>query len=252
MRAVIAALIFLLGCQSRGGDGAAPSPPSKPRVEPRSATEVAPARDEHLAKLWDSMLGHMYHSFLFTERREEVPEQARKLAEAVYSDLDQLTARLAAMRKLNNDLYLRDELTPEVQSRITMLEEELSADRQEAQKAAVFEILKQVPFVFLAAVPMGSPVVRAELSNFLKGRGVRAVAWFKGRAQPPVAPVQWRRMRRDFLEGYEVGKTWDAFSKTAIPYTLYELFKVEQKIDGSGEGLPIEEVEIISDLIPVE
>lgn len=247
-------LCALLSCQreadrqnsSFNQQPAEPTPvpsPSSP-VDHTNRTD-RPFRAQFADRLWETSLGKLYRAFLLsTIDREEIPIRARQIAERLYSDTDQTVARIKALQILNEDLYVKGKVDEDIVIRISLLEQKMTDGRQKVESSTVKMILGQIPFVFLASLPTGSPLVRSETKKFFRGYGARVVAWVKWVKAPPGPDMQWRRLAsKDVFHNYELGKPIETFSRTAIPLTMTEWVYSEQKIGGSGEDLSQFEIE---------
>jgi hypothetical protein len=218
----------------------APVPPSAPQTPPKN-----PAKAQFAAKLWRTSLGKMYEYYLLAPyNHQDLPELAGRVVEKLLGDPDHTIARVAAVQMMNEDLYVKGRVNENVLARITLLEQEMAKGRRQVETSTAVSILGHIPFVFLAAIPLGSPLVRAEFSNLMKTQGLRIVAWVRRKQAPPAPMVQWRRLAsRDFFKDYDVRRPFEAFMKAGIPIAAVEWINMKRKMEGSGEYLTPSEIE---------
>jgi hypothetical protein len=253
MRCLVSSILcftVLVACQQGGRHRAFTPPQQEQKPEPAGPEPESPPRQTpekrraFAARLWATSLGRLYQVYLFgSDSREDLPRRAREIVDRVYSDTNQTVAKVTALQALDEDLYVIGKVNDDVLARLFLLEEELTKGRRREEKSILRGIGEQIPFVFLATLPWGSPLLRGEVKNVFQKIGRRGVALIKREAPPPYHSVQWRRLgSREFFEDYEFGKALESFSKTAVPYALVEWVILDRKIEGSGEGLSQDEL----------
>jgi len=221
------------------------SPQPHFEATPEQASSTPSPRAQFANRIWTTSLGKMYDRFLdSTTDSESLPVLARQIADKILSNADQTIAMIAAIRMMNEDLYVTREADDDVLARISMLDQELAKGRQLIETNTLEMIAGRIPFVFLATIPIGSPLVRAEFKEFIKGHGRRTVAWFKNVSRPPAPVIHWRRIKSsEFFTDYEIGKPIDDLAKTKIPLALVQWLKTERQFQTPAEDLSSAEIE---------
>lgn len=249
-------VLSLCGCGGSRGDSTIPPIPQPETPTPPAPDEqpspTTPSEEEELRRsyaeiLWQTNLGKSYRELLFADYpRELFPHRCQQLALRIVSETKKMAPRLAVIRILNDDLYIVGEMNDDVRAKIQLLEAEIQKDRDEAQVSAIRGVFQQMPFVFLAGLPWGSPLVRSELRNLSKQTSHLAFSHFRRVKTPKPPPVQWRALfSRKALENYEIGKPVQLFFQTAGPFSIIELLLVKD-VAGNliGEVLLAEMIEI--------
>jgi hypothetical protein len=239
-------LTWLCACDAgHETDSAASSPPTpqaetKPMNSEEAKTKPLPlkplaiepdpvTRPPYVELLWKTTLGQSYNELLFSDYpRELFPSRSERLALRIASDKEKYTARMAAIQIMNEDLYVTQRMNDDIRAKIHLLETAIQSDREDVQKSAVKTVLTHVPFVFLASLPMGSPMVRSEIDRFLKGWSAYALSRMRNKFAAPPAGVKWRALLSTrALENYEIGKPAGLFFQAVAPYSVIELFLVQ-------------------------
>ncbi|MBX3021904.1 MAG: hypothetical protein KF799_09535 [Bdellovibrionales bacterium] len=203
-------------------DLATPEQPSSSIVEGNDG------RHPYAEVLWKTTLGKSYYDLLFSEYpRELFPSRCERLALRVISEVDKFPARVAAIQIMSEDIYVTGKMNDDVRSRIQLLDAAVQKDRGEAQRSAVKTVLQHIPYVFLASLPWGSPLIRAEVSGIPKGWANYAVARLHNKPALPYK-VQWRSLfSSKVFENYEIGRPATLFFQMVAPFSIIELFLVQ-------------------------
>jgi hypothetical protein len=240
-------LCFSLLCACRSETDNTPDLPEPPTTS-ESPSPIVTAREgprrTFAARIWKTSLGTMYNNYLFnTDDREALPARARQIVDRILSDPNQLAVRVSAMQIMNEDLYVGEMVDENVMARMSLLEDELNQARHKEKSEAVTGILEQIPIFFLATLPMGSPLIRSEMSGYFRQLTRRSIARIRRKELPPPGEVQWSRiMSSESLQEYEVGKALSAFSKTFAPISMVEWLRIQKAEDEAGESVPREEI----------
>jgi hypothetical protein len=237
-------LLWLAGCDEGGTSYSEPGPPpqeqeqeempqveSPPLAPPASVTvdEEQETRRRYAEILWKTALGKQYQDYIFGDYpRELFPRRCAQLADRIVSESKKIAARLAAIQLMNEDLYIVHKMTDDIRTKIQLLEAEIGKDREEQKKMAVMSLFQQVPFVFLASLPWGSPLIRTEARNFSRYSSHYLFATALRKPKPAPPGLEWRNisMSRVF-EDYEITTPVQVFYKTIGPLSIIELFVVK-------------------------
>ena len=148
--------------------------------------------------VWKTPLGEMYAEYLFspTEDHADLPLWARMLTDRIFRDPYFIDTRLAAIQVMNDDLYVREQMTLDVNDRITVLTGHFDQERVRMQRDGPRIFFANAGAAILLAIPAGSPAVRR-------------AALVEGSA------VMKRLMRQTprYPAGYEFGQVFTKFGK---------------------------------------
>lgn len=226
-----------------------PKQPAGPEIVASPNEETDPER-RIASVLWMTTLGISYQEFLFTDYPLELfPRRCEQLALRIASDTKKLPPRIAALQMLNEDLYVTGRMNEDVRSRIQLLEAEISKDRQEGQRSAVKTVANHIPFLFLASLPWGSPLIRSEIQNFQKAWSHYVISRAQRISVPRPPAVKWRQIfSKQALNDYEIGQPMKLFFQTVGPFSVLDLFLVQDVAGNLVGEATIEEIILMADL----
>lgn len=230
-------MLFLILVCACGPEGNSRRPaPAQPIPTQEADQSPTVARPPYAELLWKTTLGQAYHELLFADyARELFPNRSERLALRVVSEPAKLAARVAALQIMNEDLYVREKMNDEIRSKIQLLEASIQKDREEAQRSAFKTVLSHIPYVLLASLPWGSPLIRNEITNFPKEWSQYIIARIQ---RKPAAPpqVQWKALfSKKVFEDYEVSRPASLFFQTVAPFSIIEFFLI-QEVAGNLTG----------------
>jgi hypothetical protein len=254
-------MTWLCACAPEHETDSTVRPPPAPQVEtePTASDEaktkspeivpVSVARPPYADVLWKTTLGISYNELLFADYpRELFPSRSERLALRVVSDKEKYAARMAAIQIMNEDLYVTQKMNDEIRAKIHLLETAIQSDREDVQKSALKTVISHIPYVFLVSLPMGSPMVRSEISRFLKGWSGYALSRVRNKIVPPPAGVKWRALfSTKVLENYEIGKPAGLFFQAVAPYSMIEFFLVQDVAGNLTSDTSMEKMILMAD-----
>ena len=232
-RLFIMGLLLTISC-AESGRTPAPSPPST--TAPEEIEETPPPqpklseqkRREISAALWRTSLGRMFRDYLFEVRPyEDFPPLSRQLVLKIYSDRGQVAARIGAISFLISDIYAHGMMTQDALARITILESDIY---QQAEKQRL-EIRKtaahQSAVFFLAAIPLGSPLVRQQIGQVANNVGIAIRRVTRGEYRN-FEKIEFERLiTRDVWHDYKPSRALNAFISSFGPYAMLYFFYEE-------------------------
>ncbi|NJL26145.1 MAG: hypothetical protein HC902_13935, partial [Calothrix sp. SM1_5_4] len=93
--------------------------------------------------------------------------------------------------------------------------------------------MSHIPFIFLASLPWGSPLVRWEVHNVQRGMSNYVASRLRKKTDVRPPEVQWRDLfSTKALENYEIGRPAGLFFQTVAPFSIIEYFILEE---GAGD-----------------
>lgn len=188
-------------------------------------------RTRALNALWKTPLGQMFFAYLKDDvAKDQVISRGRQFVTRIFSEGRQVSTRIMALQLLSDDLYARSLMTTDMIQRAFLLEGEISNRRIQGSQETQNGVVYQAAIFFLASLPFGSPLVRAEAKKGLNAVGERFRNIFRRgeSVRKPFTDEEHVAFKDLFtlkiFEDYKISHAANFFFATYGPYSMSYFF----------------------------